>query len=225
MAMNMLAANTGITITFLDWTIICAPLAIIVLIVAWAWLMLVSKPERLTDEAQAAIQERGKNVGKFDALDWKTIGIMLLLVVLWVASNWTGWDATSIAVLGLVLFFIPGIDVLTWKEFVKSIAWSIVILIGGVQSLAGGIQEQGAASWLLQGTVAAFTAAGGLAVTAAASFFIPIIRCFLPIGPAIIRYMLDSDGSDSRHRRRQSGSVRNYCWRQCVYGISYGHRQ
>ena len=72
---------------------------------------------------------------------------------LWVASNWTGWDITAIAILCLALFFVPGIDVLTWKEYVSSVSWNIVLLIGCVQSIAGGVKEQGAASWLFGSTV------------------------------------------------------------------------
>ena len=42
---------------------------------------------------------------------------------------------------------------LTWKEYIASVQWAIVLLIGCVQSIAGGIKEQGAASWLFGATV------------------------------------------------------------------------
>ena len=55
----------------------------------------------------------------------EVIAIVAFTFALWVASNWTGWDINAIAVLCLVLFFVPGIDVLTWREYVASVSWNI----------------------------------------------------------------------------------------------------
>ena len=185
MAMGMMASSTGTTMSFVQWCAIAAPISLVLFFVAYFWLMVVSKPEPVSAETRAAIEKEAREVGAFDATDKKTLVIMLALVVFWIASNWTGWDATVIAVLGLTAFFLPGIDVLSFKEFAKAVNWGIVLLIGAVQSIAGGIQASGAGSWLLSSTVAGFAAAGSFATVAAISVFVPIIRCFLPIGPAI----------------------------------------
>lgn len=184
MAMGMMASSTGTAMTFAQWCIVAIPISLI-LFVAYGWLMIVSKPEPISEETKLAIEQKAKEVGALEAIDKKTLGIMVLLIVFWIASNWTGWDATVIAVLGLVAFFLPGIDVLSFKEFAKAVNWGIVLLIGAVQSIAGGIQASGAGSWLLNSTVAGFAAAGAFATVAAIAVFVPIIRCFLPIGPAI----------------------------------------
>ena len=52
-----------------------------------------------------------------------------------------------------MLLFLPGIDVLDIDEYVASVSWNMLILVGSVQALAGGMKEQGAASWLLGSTV------------------------------------------------------------------------
>ena len=67
-----------------------------------------------------------------------------------------------------MLFFVPGIDVLTWREYVASVSWNIVLLIGCVQAIAGGVREQGAASWLFGSTVGTMTVSGGTVVAATA---------------------------------------------------------
>lgn len=185
MAMGMMASSTGTAMTFAQWCMVAIPISLILFFVAYGWLMIVSKPEPVSEETKLAIEQKAKEVGKLDIVDKKTLGIMVILIICWIASNWTGWDATVIAVLGLVAFFLPGIDILTFKEFAKAVNWGIVLLIGAVQSIAGGIQASGAGSWLLNSTVAGFAAAGAFATVAAISVFVPIIRCFLPIGPAI----------------------------------------
>ena len=136
-----------------------------------------------------AIEKSGASVGKLDGFDKKVLAILALMIVAWVASNWTGWDATAIAVAGLALFFLPGIDVLTWKEYIASVQWAIVLLIGCVQSIAGGIKEQGAASWLFGATVGKM-AVSAFAVIAATAVALPLMRLIIPVGPALIAISL-----------------------------------
>jgi len=149
----------------------------------------VFRPEPISAATMACIEEKGRAVGRLETLDWKVLGIMGVTFALWIASNWTGWDATAIAVAGLALFFLPGIDVLTWKEYIASVQWAIVLLIGCVQSIAGGIKEQGAASWLFGATVGKM-AVSAFAVVAATAVALPLMRLIIPVGPALIAISL-----------------------------------
>ena len=189
MAMNVLEANTGIVISFLDWTLICLPIALGLLFVCWFSVTLVFKPEPISDATIACIEKKGSEVGKFEALDWKVLAIMAVVFCLWIASNWTGWDATAIAVLALVLFFVPGIDVLGWREYVAAVSWNIVLLIGCVQSISGGVREQGAASWLFGSTIGKATISSA-AIVAASAALLPLLRLVIPVGPAFIAISL-----------------------------------
>lgn len=189
MAMGMLTAATEITIPFFSWVLIAFPMAAILLIISWVCLMVFYKPETLSESTIQQIKTNATGVGRMDVIDKKVIAIIVLLFIAWITNSWTGWDATVIAVLGLVVLFLPGIDVLNWKEYMASISWGIVLLIGGVQSLAGGIQQQGAASWLLGSTVGKF-AISAAAIIGAAAVFVPIIRLAIPVGPALIAICL-----------------------------------
>ena len=113
------------------------------------------------------------------------LAIFALTFGLWLGSNWTGWDLTGIALLALVLCFVPGIEVLTWDEFVDSVSWNVILLIGSVQALAGGIRQQGSASWFLQASIGKLAVGAGLLVVATA-VVVPLIRLFIPVGPALI---------------------------------------
>ena len=189
MAMNVLTAHTGISISFLGWTSICLPIALVLIVFCWISVVLVFKPEPIAEETRACIERQGREAGRLEALDWKVIAIIAFTFVLWVASNWTGWDITAIAILCLALFVVPGIDVLTWKEYVSSVSWNIVLLIGCVQSIAGGVKEQGAASWLFGSTVGTMAVSGNV-VVAATSGLLPLLRLVCPVGPAFIAICL-----------------------------------
>lgn len=185
MAMGMLQSSMDISISFFDWAVICTPIALVLLVVAWASVVLVNKPDSLSSETLERLQRFSQDKEPFDALDWKVLGIFALVFGLWLASNWTGWDLTAIALLGLVLCFVPGIDVLSWQEFVDSVSWNVILLIGSVQALAGGIREQGSASWFLNASLGKL-ALGAAALVGATAVIIPIIRLFIPVGPALI---------------------------------------
>ena len=189
MAMNVLAAHTGVSVSFLGWTAICLPITLVLLVFCWASVVLVFKPEPIAEETRERIERQGREAGRLEALDWKVIAIVAFTFALWVASNWTGWDINAIAVLCLVLFFVPGIDVLTWREYVASVSWNIVLLIGCVQAIAGGVREQGAASWLFGSTVGTMTVSGGTVVAATAGL-LPLLRLICPVGPAFIAICL-----------------------------------
>ena len=191
MTLNMLRGATegAVNIAFLDWVLMCAPIAIILVFVSWISVVLVFKTDRISQETVVSIEKNGESIGKLDAFDWKALIIILGMIVAWIASNWTGWDATAIAVIGMALFFIPGIDVLTWKEYVASVSWNIVLLIGCVQSIAGGVKEQGAASWLFGSTVGTMAVSGNV-VVAATSGLLPLLRLVCPVGPAFIAICL-----------------------------------
>lgn len=185
MAMGMLKASTGVEISFLNWMIICLPVAVVLLVVAWISVVVVHKPDPISSATIERIKEQATNKEPFSSLDWKVLVILGATFVLWISSNWTGWDLTAIALFALVLFFLPGIDVLTWDEFVKSVSWNVLLLIGSVQALAAGIKEQGAASWFLNVSIGKF-AFGAAFLTGATAAIVPLIRLFIPVGPALI---------------------------------------
>ena len=58
MAMNVLAANTGIEISFLDWTAICMPIALVLLAACWLSVTLVFRPEPISAATMACIEEK-----------------------------------------------------------------------------------------------------------------------------------------------------------------------
>jgi sodium-dependent dicarboxylate transporter 2/3/5 len=185
MAMNVFEASTGISISFLQWGMICTPLAIITLFACWFSVVKVFKPEKISDETIAHIRRQGQEIGKLEKFDIKVLVIIALVFSAWIASNWTGWDTSAIAIAGLAILFIPGIDALKWDEYVQSVAWNIVILIGCVQSISGGVREQGAANWLFGATIGKLGLSGPMLIGAAA-FILPLLKIVIPVGPAFI---------------------------------------
>ena len=58
------------------------------------------------------------------------------MFVLWLTQSFHGLALWTIAVLGVSLFFLPGINVVSWKETRKEIDYEVPFLIAGTNVVA-----------------------------------------------------------------------------------------
>lgn len=186
MVLGMVNAHTGMNISFLDWVIMGLPMAIIMLPVVWFCLVTAFKPENISPEALQGILKQAKELGPMNLVEKKVLSIVVLMLIFWVASSWfPKIDATAVALIGLVVMFLPGVDVLTFEELTKGVSWTVVLLIGGVQSLAAGILSTGAATWMVKSVMSMVAGASNTAIMAGASTLMAFLHVIIPVGPAI----------------------------------------
>jgi sodium-dependent dicarboxylate transporter 2/3/5 len=185
MVLGMLTGFSGITITFLDWMAIAMPVAIILLPLSWIALVLIFKPEAIKPETLDYLKIKKEELGKLAAFDYKVIAVFLLMLLLWLGESIFHIDATVVCVIGMIIMFLPGIEILTWKEYVDTVAWDIVLVIGSVSSISAGVSASGAAKWLVS-TATGMVALTATGLTIGAAALIPILRLFIPVAPAII---------------------------------------
>jgi sodium-dependent dicarboxylate transporter 2/3/5 len=109
------------------------------------------------------------------------------MIVLWILSSWYPvFNVTVVALIGLMLFFVPGFQVLTWEDFRRCVAWEAFFLMGTMISMGAVITASGLGAWI--STVvfpASFVASGALVVAfVAALTFILLIP--IPVAPALV---------------------------------------
>ena len=180
-------AEAGIRISFVEWMAIGIPVALAVLFAAWKIILKVFRPAEIEPER---INEY------IDSLDIppvlsskeKYVGIVVLcMFVLWILSSW--FPALNITVVGMVGFaflFIPGRQVLDWREFTRTMSWSSFFLIGTMMSMGNALTSNGVSEWLVDlffGDSIGFPPPliEGMICLAVFLLLIPI-----PIGPALI---------------------------------------
>lgn len=189
MVVGMLQASTGVEVTFLNWMIMAVPISVLMIPIAWASLVKIFKPEPLANDAMEVLREQERALPKMGPKDIKMLAILCVLIICWVAGNWTGWDSSAICVMGMLFLFLPGIDLLTWKQFVDGVSWEVVLVIGSVQSIAAGISKQGASNWLVSGILSK-VALGATALLLGVAILIPLLRLVIPVAPALIAITL-----------------------------------
>lgn len=164
------------TVQFVDWFIICAPLAIILLFTLYIVMTKFLYPNRLSSDAATKehIRNELKQLGPISGAEKRVLIIFLVTASLWITKdllNNTGLiklDDTIIALIGaLALFICPSGSnnasgsrkILEWSDTSK-MAWGILLLFGGGIALATALEKAGLIQQLGR-WIADFSGSGG----------------------------------------------------------------
>ena len=87
---------------------------------------------------------------KLEKKELRVLLITLVMLVLWILSSWIrGINVMVVAVLGCCALFLPGIEVLEWKSFSRSISWDSFFLVGTVLSIGAAMVANGVSEWII----------------------------------------------------------------------------
>jgi len=78
----------------------------------------------------------------------RTLGVLAATCALWFTDSIHHWSPAVPALLGAIALQLPGIGVVTWKQFETRLSWNLIITIAASMSLAAAMTETGAAAWL-----------------------------------------------------------------------------
>ena len=187
LALSLLEEHAGITVSFLDWMIICVPVALVMLPVAWYFIVKVFKPAPISEEKIDGFVAQLSTLGKPSKKEALVIGVLAVMIVLWIASSWIpALNTTLVAILGMVFMFLPGVQLFTWKEFEKEVSWSTILMTGCVLCIGQLINTSGVAELLAN---ICFKIEGGASLILLIfklAAFMYLMQIILPNGPAAI---------------------------------------
>lgn len=176
----------GVSVSFLAWTAIGIPMAVLLLPVAW-WALLVTNPPDLArvGSAEDVAAERAR-LGPFRGEEWRIVGLFGVLVVLWIAGTWIkALDVTLVAMGGALVLFLPGMRMLTWRQADEGIGWDALLMIGSVTALGAASVETGLARWLVDAVLGGMAGWGSLGIVLAVSALTVVVHFAIPIAPVI----------------------------------------
>lgn len=155
----------GREIGFATWMAVGLPLVVIMLPLAWGWLVFVAYPlpRAHLPIGQSVIAEERQSLGRLSKPEIMTGGVFLLTALLWVSRPLFApflpegaLTDSQIAILGALLMFALPLDLrrgeflLDWAS-ARQLPWRVLILFGGGLSLAGAVQTSGLAFWIGSG--------------------------------------------------------------------------
>ena len=187
LCMSMVNQFMGVYVTFFNWCVICAPLALVGSFVAsWA-ITFLFKIEDITDEAIASVAEKTASFGSITAHEWKLIVWFVVCFGLNMASSWVPTiNSMMVCFIFTFIAFIPGVDLLTKEQYHKSIAWEIIMMIIGVGIISNGLVSTGLATWFVNTVLAGAASWPFLVVVAVMILITMVLHVAIPVGPPTV---------------------------------------
>ncbi|MDD2215340.1 MAG: SLC13 family permease [Eubacteriales bacterium] len=187
LALDLLEASTGMSISFLEWMLYGVPITLVAIPFTVLVLMKLFKPKAMGEESVAIIIEQTKVDQPLTAKEKKLIMILILMMTFWIAGTWVPvFNITIVALVGLIFMFLPGVEILNWDNFMKEVSWDAVIMIGGVSSIGTAVTATGVSNWFMGEAASNLLDMGMVPLIALIGMFLNIIHLILPIAPAIV---------------------------------------
>ncbi len=150
----------NVPVSFLQWMLFGVPLSVVMLFIAWYYLVKFAAPpelERLPG-GKDVLEQQIKNLGKMQKAERWVLIVFVFVVFFWIIHGFIPWmpktiKDSTIAMSGVViLFMIPvnwkkGTFILDWKSAVK-LPWDVIFLFGGGLALAKGFEVSGLSKWI-----------------------------------------------------------------------------
>ena len=102
---------------------------------------------RSIENIRKDVKLRVKELGPWSFREVAMVLILLLMLILWTTKSYHTMGTTTVALFGLVMILI--LNITTWNQLVKNYkAWDTLIWLGGLLTLATGLNNTGFISWV-----------------------------------------------------------------------------
>lgn len=139
-------SNHGVQFGFLEWMAIGFPVAIILVLLLWVFLISKFVPKVATiDLGFLNDVDNGSANSRLFKIKRKIVsGVLLLTLTLWLTGNFHGIPASAVSLLPIMLLTLLGI---VSGNDIRKLPWDTLMLVAGGLSLGLAIQETGVAEY------------------------------------------------------------------------------
>ncbi len=150
LSITLVEEATGQKILFTEWMILGVPLALILILISVPILTLFFKTKPIEEERMEKVLREMHSKEKLTTYDKKALMILFLTFALWVTTSWVPWlNVTIVSVFTLTVFFLPGFDMLTWKEYSRECGWDTILICSAILSVGAALVETGVTSFIV----------------------------------------------------------------------------
>ncbi len=143
LAASLIGGAMGIDIFFSQWMVAAFPVALCLMVIAWIIgakiFFPLSKEERIPNipGGMESLQNELDKMGPISFNEYKSIGIFILILGLWVTDRWHGISPTAVAFIGAIWALLPKIGIVKWNDV--DIPWHLLLFSAGAYTLGAGL--------------------------------------------------------------------------------------
>ena len=181
-------------ITWLHWFISAAPYAAIMSVILYFICIKVLPPEtKEVAGGDATVRKSMEELGPMKGTEKKLVVISIVLLLFWVTEGILHKIPTTLSTcVAVTLMFMPGINIMNWKQAQAKMSWGTLLLFGVGISLGTALLSTKAAAWIANQIVAGFGLANMsvFAVFAILAMFLIIIHLGFASATAVASSMI-----------------------------------
>lgn len=184
--MDLSEVVSGIPMTFFQWALFGIPCGLILTIFS-SWLLpRYFKPEQLSDKQKTEVEKLFASIpNHFETKDKWYLVITTVMIVLWFASNWVKkLDTATVAMAGMFLMMLPGVNLLSAKDYKKNFSAMVVVTMLCIFPLASGMSSTGAGEWVVNKLFANSANWNLIVIFIMATLAAFLVHCLVPQGSA-----------------------------------------
>lgn len=184
--MDLSEVVAGIPMTFLQWAIFGVPCGLIMTFFAAKVIPRYFNPEPLTDKQKEDVQKLFATIpDHLEVKDKWYLAITAVMVVLFVASNWVKtFDTATVAMAGMFLMMLPGVNLLSGKDYKKNFSPMVVVTMLCIFPLASGMSTTGAGEWVVNKMFANSEGWNVMLIFVMGTLAAFLVHCLVPQGSA-----------------------------------------
>lgn len=133
---------------YLYWMVVMIPVTLVILFVLWLiiiWKYPVSKAR--LNGSKDYFHRFKENLGPMSKQEKTLLLLYIVLILLWVTQGIHHLPISMSAVLVVILLFVPGINIIEWKNTIKNVDWGVPLLFAAGLTMATAFQSSGVVNW------------------------------------------------------------------------------
>ncbi len=149
-ALGFIEKELGGSVTWLHWFATAAPYAVVMSVILYFLCMKLLPAEMSEVEGgDETVKNAMRELGPMSSKEKKLLAISVLLLFFWVTEKVLHpVSTTASTVIAITLMFMPGIEIMTWKEAQSKVSWGTLVLFGVGISMGSALLKTKAAMWL-----------------------------------------------------------------------------
>ncbi|MDR0469515.1 MAG: anion permease [Peptococcaceae bacterium] len=191
LGLNLLSQSTGESLSFSEWAVFGIPIVIVMIPLLWLVVITVFPPEFKELAGLEDTKKELADMGSLSSKEIKFIVISLIMLVVWFTEKYLhNVSVSTSTVFFSTLYFLPGIDLLTYEYVRDKLDWTLIIMIGASGTYGAAMFNTGASKWIANTILGPFTNTNPLVLVFVIAIFCTFIKLLIPSNPACVAILV-----------------------------------